>query len=339
MGFEVSELRLFGLDATRLAADLRQGWHEMLAWPMFAWLRADRVVRVVAPDGQARCLCGGRDVARPSGRYQGVLLDDDDVITFERMQPELAERDRAEALALEVETLSPFEPDDLVWGFSSELVGSGAVRVIVAMTSRSLMRRRIEMQGLAEPGLAVFAQSGGRYVEFETPARAMRLRSERHSQLAVVGAALVALAGGLLLASTPYLLERQRVFDAQTQLTQLMRAAAPVVAERERLLRIGEQLQALGATSGSQVLPVSSVIAVLTDFLPDSVYLTRLEVQERQVRLGGLADDAAGLLERFARLDAISEVRSLGGISRQSAGKESFLIEFVVTAGKVDEPI
>ncbi len=157
------------------------------------------------------------------------------------------------------------------------------------------------------------------------------MRRRRLGILAVLGMLIALL---LVLAATPWYIQRARVFDAQAHHAALEASVAPVVSDREALLRSSAQLAAIEQHLRTEA-DALTVLARLTAVLPDNAHLTRLEINGGQVRFAGIASNAARLVETLGGQDVFSNVKTPTAISRTADGRESFTVELTQHAGHV----
>lgn len=334
MAFETGKLNLFGLDLSRAWMTFSTGWAEALRWRMFSWLNPDQSVRLLCPDGtvewrkgaSARIASGGSDASPVA-----VLLPDDIVLFRELILPDLLPDDVAKAAALDVELNSPFPGSELTWGIRPTLTRDGQLHVRVALASRNHVAAYLESRQLDSGNVEVWAGEGEPVVltGYQEVRREQALRRRRQGIMAA-SAVLVALL--LVLAATPWYIQRARVFDAQNRHAVLEAAVAPVVADREALVRSSAQLRAIGSHLRTEA-DALSVLSRLTALLPDNAHLTRLEVNGVHVRFAGIAVNAANLVEALGRQEGFGDVKTPTAISRTSDGRESFTVELTMQSG------
>lgn len=335
MAFEIGKLSLFGFDLSRSWESFVQGWSDALRWPALAWLNPQEAVQLSLPDGTVEWRLGlsaTRSAAGNAASPRAALLPDDLVLVRELKFPDLLQRDLDQALTLQVEALSPFAVEDLVWGWRSQSHESGGLATALALASR----RQID-GWLASRGVAADAEV---WVDGSQPIclqgygdgkREKRLRRRRIGILLALALLVILL---LLFAMTPFLVQRAQVFDAQDQQAALQAQVAPVVAAREALVRSTAQLAAIRPYVEGQ-LDLPALLERLTHLLPDDAHLIRMEVNGRQVRLAGFARNAAGLVESLGAQPDFAEVRTPTAISRSPDGRESFTVDFIVRNDEV----
>lgn len=341
MALEADSWRLFGLDLRALPRAWRRGWDEARHWPTFAWLSPQEPVRVLLPDGGEALRLGASATAAPpraAARAEAVVLPDSMVLVRELVLPRLTDEDAREALALDVRAASPFPPEQTAWGWHARPAGDRLV-VRVALAARAhvaacLERSRARLQG-GEPEVWADGEAPVVLQGYGEGARAARrVRERRRIAAALAGATVLALA----LATTPVLQARERLLEAQARLAAMEAESARVIAARDALAQANERARALRAHLRERP-DALHLLETLTVALPDAAYLTRLEIQGRQVRLSGQADNASELMDTLgARRALFRDVRAPFPISRAAgADKESFTIEFVL-AGEDGAP-
>lgn len=334
MAFEAGSWRLFGFDLMSLGSAVRSGWDEALRWPSLAWFSPDEPVRVLLPDGTEQRRLGA--TARPAPEAAvpktiAVVLPDAAVLIRDLMVPRLSGAELKQALALEVASISPFPLEQVAWGYSAAPDGD-RLRVRLALAAQSHVAAHLDAQRERRGDVIpeVWAGSDVPVVieGYGERARAGRLARQRWSILATL-----CLLGVLLvvLAATPVLQARARVFDAQARYAALETETAGVVASRNALSLANERVRAIGAYLQERP-DIPRLLETLTLTLPDDAFLTRLEVQGRQVRLVGQARNASELMDALgARGSEFRDVRAPSPISRVAGSdKESFVIEFVL---------
>lgn len=332
MAFEAGNFNLFGLDLARGWEAFAAGWSEALRWKWFSWLSPHQSVRLLCPDGTTAWRKGASASAAPAGNRASpvaVLLPDDIVLYRELVLPDLLPEDVIKAAALDVDLNSPFPPTELAWGLQSSPTDDGARRIRIALASRRHIAGYLESRHVDASEVEIWAGEGEPVVlvGYRESVRERALARRRGYVLAALGMLIVLL---LALAAVPWYVQRSRVFDAQARHAGLEAAVASVVADREALLRSAGQLAAIRDHQrvGADVV---TVLARLTNLLPDDAHLTRLEVNGDQVRFSGVAANAANLVDTLGGNGDFRDVRTPTAISRTSDGKETFTVELILS--------
>jgi general secretion pathway protein L len=326
-----SNLVLFGFDLTRIPAFLRQGWGEALQWPVFTRLLPSEPVRVRHPDGSKSVWPDGAD----SQGYvvaNALVLPEELLLRRTLHMPFLSAAAQQEAIELALNGASPFPPEKTVWGWRSRVIDSG-VEIELVMASRehvaNYLAKTVKERHLNE--VEVWAAS----TSADTPpvvlqgygeARRRTRTLQRYGQIA----ALAALALVLLLAlvASPVARMHRDVSRLNTVLEAVSNETAPALADRNALATANDYLQAAAIYAAAHPDP-QELLGRLSTLLPDSVYLTRLELRGHTVNISGLAANAAEVMEILGAQPGFHEVRAPAAITRDPLSKrESFAIEF-----------
>ena len=131
-----SDARFLGVDLALLWRDMREPWRNVHQWLVFAWLTPQPAVLLHQADGQQSVWQGGQKAsARVAPQFSAVELPDEYVLRRSLSLPAMAHEDAMAAMALEARSASPFDPSDLVWGFSHQgrsLAVGGAFELVIA---------------------------------------------------------------------------------------------------------------------------------------------------------------------------------------------------------------
>jgi len=183
---------LFGFDLRTIGKVWRDGWNELLEWPIMAWLSPQEPVRVLLPDGGEVLRLGASGVPAPataSARAVAVVLPQDNVLVRERILPPLAGAELRSAVELELAAITPFSPDQTVWGWRAQRQDKG-VLVRLALASRSHVQAALgaRLQALGANEAEVWASADEPVVlnGFGEHRRLDRLRRTRRNILALV---------------------------------------------------------------------------------------------------------------------------------------------------------
>lgn len=334
MAFEAANLRLFGLDLGALANSLRQGWSGVLRWPLLAWLTPAALVEVHRPDGSRRCCVGATERTAPAGAsadFHALLLPQDLVLSRQQALPHLTNAEIEAALRLELQADSPFPEAQLDWGWRIDEVDEPGLKITLAFAATDHVNAHVAAHRSGLPDrFELWADAGGPIVlrgRGEAP-RLARSRARRHQVLLWL-LLILTLLGGLVLA--PYWQLRQRTIDAQRQLEQMDNASAGYLAARAALVQADSRIAAVVAWRDGKA-DMLDLLHKLTALLPDNAYLSRLDIEDRKVRITGTAADAAGLMETLRADPGVAELRALNPIVRGRDGRDAFYLEFVLAS-------
>ncbi|MCB1907710.1 MAG: PilN domain-containing protein [Rhodocyclaceae bacterium] len=330
---QTDSLNLFGLDLRRYWRAYRAGWNQAMRMPAFAWLAPDEPVRLLACDGSVSVRDGRfteRLSSRREARATAVEIPDELVLRTRSVLPLLDDGELERAVALRVQQLSPFDADDTVAGWRCEDAGDGRLAVDVALASRSQLVARLA----ARPGMGGRPADQELWVDAAAPivlrgfgeaARARRTRRRAGLMAALIGLSVV-LVGAIV--GLPVWEKRRQADLAEASLARMQASARDEVAAKERLGRMTRLLAELSG-SGRGARELMSVLGRITLAVPDEAMIRRLSIDDGEVQLTGLADDAAQLLQVLSRQPGFAAVKSPGAITRNArTGKEAFVIEF-----------
>lgn len=332
--------RFFGMDAGSLWRDLLTAWAGMLEWPVLSWLRPTQDVRVWQSSGEsmlARSLNAPLqlDVKRAlAARFEAILIPENLLLRRKLVFPKLQPAELAAALALETPTQSPFPADELIWAYEAKILPNGMQEVALTLTSRKLIQQHwdtthplrqrqnceVWIPRAQSPGFLVLAG----YAE----GRRQRLGKTRRG----VNAALALLAIALIaaLSATPSAQLYLRAREAIQSMTELQKKAAPVMEQREALIRVTDQLNSLAELTG-QTLPTLDVLNLMTNALPDDTSLLNLKIQGPQVIMSGQTGNTSSLMKQLGSTAGVRDVKApTPAIKPLGATRESFTIELTI---------
>jgi len=290
--------------------------------------RPDALIVVVAhlaspqPDGVLLMRKGGvesrlQPIAEAGGRPPAAArlpvllrLPPGMVLTRDVVLPLAAARDLETVLAFEMNRLTPFAAEELIWGVSGVTPNRGLEKlslrlsivlrsqvdpVLAALGRRSLMPQGIETEG----GTIPLAAAGGR-----------RQRLPRNLWGWTCG--LLAIACVIL----PFL-RQQAALDA----------ADRVIAAHASSARLGEALRRQIAISNASRGAIAQarrsgdallVLAELTDALPDGTWLNDLSLRAGDLTLDGQSDNAAKLISLLAAVPDLHGPSFTAAVTRSS---------------------
>lgn len=354
MAYIQNNARLFGLDLSGVFEDVKTAWHGMARWQIVSWLRPQPPVRWRRSDGTVTLCQGGRQkpgasaAAMQAARFEALEVPEDLLLRRAVRMPALPPAALQGALALEVQNLSPFPLEDLLWtsAKTGEEGQDGAAQhgsLEVVLTSRARLQAYLAAQG--HPGTAEAGLPPEIWIAMghQPPAvlpgfgEGHRQRHERQGQRinGALLAAVVLLAVALLV--TPTVQLRLRALDALAQYEALHKSVAPLVAQRESLVRNETLLQSLPVVVG-QSASALQVMELLTKALPDDTFLQSFQILSPEgagklpkVVMVGQAANAAALMQQLGRQPGVRDVKAPNAaVKPLGASKESFTIELFV---------
>jgi len=337
--------RLFGIDLSAWPGQWRAAVQWLLASPLLRALAPGLPVRLTGLDGRRTFWLMRGEQAQPIASTPAVgarLLRAAEIAPAEVLErrlvlPALGAADLDQAVRLEVQSFSPFSPEQTVFGYRAAAGENGALQVDLAITSGLQCEAALARAGASQryeiwllPPSAHNSPAPCRPLVLRgwgEDARARASARGQHVALGWVALALVLLVG---LLATPVAFERLRAIQSQSALNALQQQAAPQVAQRAALVRDSQKLRAAG-TIASQNLALPPVLDLLTRALPDTAWLTSIRVDGDKLVISGQADDATALVSALASMPGVSGARQPSPATRGAGdSKERFSIELRV---------
>ena len=336
----------------RIAAILRR-WIETLATMFVAWheRRREQHALTVAYENQdvvVRESRSGRDTTHPhfragqkvsadllrGARNSFVVLEfpADKVVRRDITVPAQAQKFLSGVIRNQIERLSPWPPNNVVYGFNAEASAENAsvIEVRILMASRTdidasrhdLTALGVQVDRIVANGSTVETvdKAAGSVTLWSRLTDASRDRLEGTSRLIGLGiGATVAVSmclslwafvsTGLVRDESESIAARAKALQRQVQGGRTPSSAASMPpAERAWFLK---------ETSISSVI----LIEALSRALPDSAYLTEIRVENATLRMTGLADDAPGLLAPLEQSGHLTGVHFFAPTTRGPDGK------------------
>lgn len=338
-----AEAKLFGID-------LQQCWLEIqtILQQLGDVLHLERylprsLVRTKEPNARQVWLRGvrwlGEDTAaqpesseQPASDASVVLLGDDSVLVRQVRLPAMPVKSLEAALALEVQTSSPFGVDETLWAYRllrcMEEEAPLGHQVTLVLTSKALVRAAQEKVGVVDgSNLEIWAE-----VAAQPPllirgfGESVRLRKERNQNWRLLAGGVVVLGLVAALAMSPTLQLRAKALDARDQLLSLAARTQEQTAQRQQLMEIAAQLDEFEKQQAQQVNPIW-VLKRLTEVLPNEIAIQSLQLKERSLTIQGIAEDASVAMQRLGKEPGFHEVRFPSAVTRiPNVGKESFVL-------------
>lgn len=218
----------------------------------------------------------------------GVLLEQSVAL------PLAAERDPERVLQYEMDRVTPFAAGDLFWTWSVERRdrANGRLHVRLALVPRVRLAAVLDaLRGVGLRPTAFETVNPPRRIALERP----RTASRRGLALAAAACAVLAVAA----AAVPFGVQSVRGARIERRIVALRPQVDQAEALRRRILAsaAGQDVFADQRAHSGDAL---SMLALLTDVLPDDTYLNELTMRARVVTLSGLSAGAARLIAALA---------------------------------------
>jgi general secretion pathway protein L len=335
----------------RMPAVLKR-WIETLATLLVAWhehWREQRALTVALENQQVvvKETRSVHDITRPQHRPDqrasvdllGAARDSfviaefppDKVVKRNITVPAGAQKFLSGVIRNQIERLSPWPPNDVVYGFDSEVnvENVSVVDVRILMASRAnidafrnhLAALNVEVDRIVANSMDENAEKPTKPVTLWSRSTDASLdHSERVSRLIGLGiggfvAASTCLSlwafvsAGVIRDESESIAARAKALQQQIQGGQTSSAAASSSP--------AERVWFLKETSSSSVI----LLEALSRALPDSAYLTEIRLESETLRITGLADDAPGLLAPLEQSGHLTGVHFSAPTTRGSDGK------------------
>ena len=252
--------------------------------------------------------------------------------------PPAAEENLREVLAFEMDRHTPFKAEHVYYDYviAKREPGKSAIGVTLVAVPRRVVDPLLDTlagAGLAPTSLTIWGASQAmqaplRAMELLPPARRQPVRSDgRRLQQALAALALALL---LVAVALPLLHKHRHVQALEAQ----VQAARTEALRGEQLRQEFEQLLAASNALAVQRQARPLAIAVLdevTRILPDSTWLTRLELNGSKVKLQGESANASEVATLIIASELFADARFDSPVTRVGAGeRERFLISATI---------
>lgn len=346
------QTRFFGLDVGQWPSQWAAAGEWLLRSRALRWLTPQVRVELTQANGQTSFWDMAQGMASPAEgaevhSVRAIELLPEQVLRRQLVLPQLGRADLARAVALEVAAMTPFPPERTASAFAAVPGQGDTLAVDVALTSTQEIEKRLQQiapqaasaaGSEAAPEVWVLPDSfsaAGSSKAF-APLIFEGYGGEERRRLTMRG---LGLRGGLLLlallllgalAVTPTAQTRLRAIQAQQAFDQLNAQAKPQLAQREKLVKETERLQAIAKIAEQQLAPLP-VLDMLTRTLPDTAAISTFRMEGAKVMINGIADDTAALVRNLGRQPGVGEVRSPSPATRVgSSSKETFTLEIML---------
>jgi general secretion pathway protein L len=346
-----TESRFFGLDLNQLKADILKTWRRAPQWPPLSWLRPAQMLRLVPAEGAPTVVWeSGEPVLKPGREpvFWALELPEHMVLRKTVALPALDPQDCASAAELEVQAISPFAADDLLWGYTELSRSSKGVKLLVVLASRAqtepylqaqvaqqlhlqTLKGQSKAESLEQPEVWVFAPER-RPVVFQGFGEQARYAWGRKRLWWNVGGVALAVLLVAAIAATPTAQLRLRAIEAVHAYEGMAAKTTDVVAKREALIQSADKVGGLSELLAERIDGVK-VLSMLTNVLPDDTALQSARIQGSKVTISGLTENASALMQKLSNQEGVKDVRAPSAATRMGGGnKESFTIELGLDA-------
>ncbi|MBK9217502.1 MAG: hypothetical protein IPL70_03145 [Uliginosibacterium sp.] len=319
------------------------GWQEIATWPIAHLLRPKVLIALIGENG-ADALYSSPPLRPFAGRSKrvscvAIALPDEMVLVRTIILPSALDSSTlSSVVAEEVRKSSPFGDTATDWGMIRSASADGErIKVTFALTSRSSVVRYLASKAEAlngrQPEVWVLCDEG--VVTFTGYGERARHARQRWLARGLVMLCVLALAEVALIAISPYVQTRTRLFEANARYEALAAKASPHLRVRERFQQtVGVLDEANELLRGGRP-DISSLLDELTRVIPDDTFISELRLRQggRKINLTGETENASRLLQQISANKLFSEVKSTGASSRVR-DRETFSLELTVSGAQ-----
>ncbi|MEH6590824.1 MAG: PilN domain-containing protein [Halioglobus sp.] len=323
---------LFGYDMRRIAGHWQAAWRDFL-WGYDSPVKArlDEVVRLESEHG-VDYFHAGSPVQINDAECDAYLLPDEMVLTRTLRLPVAAEADINAVMAFEVVANSPFPESDTGHGWKIDQRGEEFLQVQLAIVSLSATMTYLGKTYDCHDAQAreVWAKMSDSVIVLEGFGEQKRLGryNRRLIRMATaLGLSILLLVLISALAAGFKYLEWDKL--------QEMSAEVEVAAEKPAQMRVA-LLSANEAIAGANVV-ISQypgphrALTELSELLGDDVSLEYLSMTGRQIKVRGLARNAAAVIQQLTEEPSYASVKSPQAITKQgTGGMERFFLDITL---------
>lgn len=330
-----------GFDLRQIPALWIAGWKEALSWPVLAWLRVSPAIKVHFSDGTSADFVNGRILAQKPGSssnlntaFHALVLPENILLKRTLHLPKMSPADLRRTLQFEVDAVTPFDPAQTVWGFRSDEHQEGSVqRVDLVLTSSAYIDKLIAQMTLPVDlaKLEIWGMNAqSQPVTLIGFAEHRRARFIRRQVIQIVSLLLLIPLLVIAIAGVPMVAAHVRLSHAEAALAALESQSSVAEAQRSKLNAQGQSAQVVLNYLENPPRPLF-VLNLLSEHIPDSAYLERLDMNAQHVVIKGQADNAAALTQTLGALPDLQNVHAPAAITRNPQNnKERFTLEFTV---------
>ena len=291
----------------------------------------------LSPDDRRRLqTLAGR--LRPEDTSVEVLVARELALAREADLPSAARENLYQVLGFEMQRLTPFSAEDVYYSHEVIEQRDDVLRVRLVAVPRRFVDRatewlagwtlRLAPDASVGPD-ATAASDGGEPVLLSFFDARYRGRRRR-------GLLIVLLTLNLLLAcaaiAIPVVREQQRLDRVVVRLEEVRRSAETAAATSREIERSWAKARFI-ATAANERVSVAALLEELTERIPDTAWIFRLELRDGALQLQGTSEAAASLIALLERSEMLSNVRFDSSVMLEgNTGRERFRIAADVAA-------
>jgi general secretion pathway protein L len=211
--------------------------------------------------------------------------------------PLAAERDAAQVLRYEIDRVTPFTAEEVVWTWAAERRDRERGRLLVRLSLAprwplETLVRRLSAAGLSPVCVETAAADGSlRHLPLEPRDGTGNTLQRSFVRLAAIACVILAIAAAAL----PFAFQEERMLRVDSDIAALQPRVAEATALRRRILGEAAGTDIMRATE-ARVGDALAALATVTNVLPDNTFLTAFTLAQRNIALTGQSPDPAGLI-------------------------------------------
>ena len=331
-----NQLNLFGLDLSVGARRLQLGLRQLL-WGDEAGIRH----RFCPPLSLTHVedLSESTVLEMAERGWAQLVIPESKILHAAITLPAGAEIYLDEAVESHVLASSPFSPEQTCWGYRiRERSASGDMKLDIVILSReaaqetcSLIQDKPECRDVA---MSLWAEVLGSPIEIVQMGD-MRLRREYFANLRdFIRRLLLGALGLIFLCCVPVFWVAQQADHYSTMRREVELRAAEVTRVRQTLVETRNKLES-GYSLLSVQPPYLRWLHKLAEITPDTVYLSRLALDGRQVTISGFADNAADYQSSLSSTGLFANISAPSAFTLDSrAGRERFSLTMTINGAE-----
>ena len=336
-----SSVRFFGLNLRQLQHNWSIAISQMTSWAVFRWLQPTYATRLRMANGETIDYVEktGQSTATNNQakivKFAGFVLPENLVLWHSLGLPKLSADAIRSAVELEVRSLSPFLPEDVVWSFTQPIAEQQGSRTNIVIASRKIISKYIASLPMPPPdpkGFEIWVSIPQRpgFLVLDGFGEQNRQRLTRRWWFVNLSLVFLLAVVGLAAAVSPTAQLRLRATQAAHDYEKLRLLAAPAMQQRELLTQLNQQVKALELEL-AQTLRPELILMRITKLLPDDSYVTSLQVQGTKILLTGQTANTSALMQQLGSQAGVKDVRApTAAVKLRGTERETFYIEFTL---------
>lgn len=322
------QLNLFGLDLAQFLAQVKLGVSQVL-WGDEVGLKARFLPDARLLNSDSATESDGADEGG-SSPFSAVELTDDVALVRQLTLPAEAEILLSDAVAAEALSHTPFALEETVYGHRIVSRDKDLITVSIALTSRAHVEATLsscpELPAEQRAEVEIWLRDGDAIIIIEGFGEGRRreqyLRILRDTGIRAVAAVLAL----LMILSVPSVWLSQSAAQMAQMQSETEARTRGVVAVRDDLMSHQDKLDRAAAFF-EDYPDYRPWIHALSAMTPDSVFLHRLGLQQAELTISGLADNAADYQTQLATSGRFDNLSAPTAFTRDArAGRERFTL-------------